>query len=38
MENIILGIITLGALYFLYRKLFKTSGCDSCGGSCDKEK
>ncbi|AFL68904.1 FeoB-associated Cys-rich membrane protein [Sulfurospirillum barnesii] len=35
-ENILLGLITLGAVYYLYRTLFKNKGCgcgkDSCSG------
>ena len=38
MDNILLGIITIGALYFLYKKLFNKTGCDGCGGSCGTKK
>ncbi len=34
MDSIFLTIITIGALYYLYKKLFKSGGCDGCGGSC----
>lgn len=37
MDNIFLGIITMAALYFIYKKLFTTKGCDGCGGSCEKK-
>lgn len=30
LENIFLGLITLGAIYYLYRTLFKNKGC-GCG-------
>ncbi|MBL3520823.1 FeoB-associated Cys-rich membrane protein [Aliarcobacter lanthieri] len=39
MENIFLVIIALVAAYYLYRKLFKSSGCN-CGdgkGSCKND-
>ena len=40
MENIFLIIIAIAATYYLYRKLFKSGGCN-CGsnkekGSCKK--
>lgn len=39
MDNIFLGIITMGALYYVYKKLFNTKGCDGCtGGSCETKK
>lgn len=38
MENVFLGLITISALYFLYKKLFSAKGCDSCGGSCGTKK
>ena len=34
MENIILSIITLGALFYLYKKIFKNNGCNCGKGSC----
>lgn len=40
MENILLGVVALVAAYYLYQKLFKSSGCN-CGdgsGSCGKDK
>lgn len=37
-DNIFLGIITIGALYYIYIKLFNTKGCDGCGGSCGTKK
>lgn len=35
MENIFLILITIGAIFYLYKKVFKNSGCN-CGnkGSC----
>ena len=38
MDNIFLGIITMAALYFLYKKLFNTKGCNGCGGSCGTKR
>ncbi|MEA3353234.1 MAG: FeoB-associated Cys-rich membrane protein [Campylobacterota bacterium] len=38
MDKLFLGIITIGALYFLYKKLVNTKGCDGCGGSCGTKK
>ena len=38
MDNIFLGIVTIGSLCFLYKKLFNTKGCDSCAGSCSTKK
>ncbi|TET87498.1 MAG: FeoB-associated Cys-rich membrane protein [Sulfurovum sp.] len=37
-DSVFLIIITIGSLYFLYKKLFKSGGCDSCGGSCGTKK
>ncbi len=39
MEEIILLIITAGAVYYLYTKLFKSGGCNcgDKGGSCGKK-
>ncbi|WP_323669496.1 FeoB-associated Cys-rich membrane protein [Aliarcobacter butzleri] len=34
MENIILSIITLGALFYLYKKIFKNNGCNCGKGYC----
>lgn len=34
LENIILLVIALGALYYLYRKIFKSSGCNCGKSSC----
>jgi len=36
MDNIFLILITMGALYFLYKKLFKKNGCDG-GCNCGKK-
>ena len=39
MENAFLIIITLAAGFYLYRKIFKNSGCGcSDGGSCKTKK
>jgi len=38
MEKIFLIVISLLALYFLYKKLFQTKGCNGCGGSCGTKK
>ncbi|RBQ29676.1 FeoB-associated Cys-rich membrane protein [Aliarcobacter vitoriensis] len=40
MENIFLVIIALGAAYYLYIKLFKSSGCNCGNGknSCKTDK
>ncbi|MGM0623814.1 MAG: FeoB-associated Cys-rich membrane protein [Campylobacterota bacterium] len=35
-ENIFLLIILLGAGYYLYKKLFKSGGCNCSGGGCKK--
>ena len=37
-DNIFLAIITIGALYYLYKKLFNNTGCKGCGGSCGAKK
>lgn len=34
MENLFLLIITLAALFYLYKKVFKNSGCNCGKGSC----
>ncbi|NCD10969.1 MAG: FeoB-associated Cys-rich membrane protein [Epsilonproteobacteria bacterium] len=38
LENIFLGVITLGALYYLYRILFKTKGCGCGKDGCNVKK
>ncbi|RXJ60576.1 FeoB-associated Cys-rich membrane protein [Candidatus Marinarcus aquaticus] len=37
MENIILGVVALLALYYIYIKTFKNSGCN-CGSAECKSK
>lgn len=34
MENLFLLIITLAALFYLYKKVFKSSGCNCGKDSC----
>ena len=36
MDTIFLAVITLGAIYFLYKKLFKNNGC-GVGCNCGKK-
>lgn len=38
MENLILLIITLGAIYYIYTKTFKNSGCNCGSSSCNGKK
>ncbi|ACZ12566.1 hypothetical protein [Sulfurospirillum deleyianum] len=38
LENIFLGLVTLGAIYYLYRTLFKTKGCGCGKDSCNVKK
>ncbi|MFA7083872.1 MAG: FeoB-associated Cys-rich membrane protein [Arcobacteraceae bacterium] len=39
MEEIIITVVALLALYYIYRRVFKKSGC-GCGGTgeCDSKK
>jgi hypothetical protein len=38
LENIVLVVVTLGALYYLYRVTFKSKGGCNCGCSDAKGK
>ncbi len=38
MEELFLGVITLFAIYFLYKKLFTKKGCGTCEQGCETKK
>lgn len=38
MENAIIGVIALLALYYLYKKTFKSGGCNCGSKDCNNSK
>lgn len=38
MENFFLLLITFAALFYLYKKVFKSSGCNCGKGSCKTDE
>lgn len=37
-EKIFLVVVTIAAVYYIYRKFFKSAGCNCGDGSCKNKK